>query len=58
MSKPAFCICDIHVDSTIHLLPRYEIKPLTILCGFTAQLMSDIVGNPEDRFYRDEANVA
>ena len=25
-------------------------KPLAILCGCTAQFMSDLVGNPEDRF--------
>ena len=56
--KPAFCHCGNkgadqprmdtvrYIDSTIHLLP----KAVTIFCGITARFMSDLVGNPKDRF--------
>ena len=30
--------------------------PLAIFCGCTAQFVSDLVGNPEDRFCRDMAH--
>ena len=30
-------------------------KPLAILCGCTARFVSDLVGNPEDRFSHNEA---
>ena len=30
--------------------------PLAILCGCTARFVSDLVGNPEDRFSQNEAN--
>ena len=32
-------------------------KPLAILCGFTAWFVSDLVGNPEDQFSHNEANL-
>ena len=31
-------------------------KPLVILCGYTARFVSDLVGNPEDRFSHNEAH--
>ena len=67
MRKPDFCICENkdadqlrgnreadqrlcfpNIDSTIPLL--------AIFCGSTAQFVSDLVGNPEDRFSRDAAH--
>ena len=32
-------------------------KPLAILCGCTARFVSDLVGNPEDRFSHNEAQL-
>ena len=32
-------------------------KPLTTFCGCTDQFVSDLVGNPEDRFSHDEAHI-
>ena len=54
MRKPAFCIhviqrqrlCFCYIDST-------KFKPLATFCGCTARFVSDLVGNPEDRFSRD-----
>ena len=31
--------------------------PLVIFCGCTARFMSDQVGNPEDRFSQNEAQI-
>ena len=72
MRKPAFCICENknadqlrgnreaeqrlcfrYSGSTIPLLPKSEI----IYCGCTARFMSDLVGNPEDRFSYDAAQL-
>ena len=33
-------------------------KPLVIFCGCTARFVSDLVGNPEDRFSHNEANFS
>ena len=48
------CLCFRYKDSRIPLkalLPKSKIsKPLTILCGCTAQFVSYLVGNPECRF--------
>ena len=71
MRKPAFCICENkdadqlrsnreadqrlcfrYTYSAIPLLP----KPLAIICGCTARFVSDLVGNPEDRFSHNEAH--
>ena len=70
MRKPAFCKCENKdadqlrgnreadqrlcfrcTDSTIPLLPKSE----AIFCGCTARFVSDLVGNPEDRFSHNEA---
>ena len=52
-------LCFRYVDSTIPLLPKSEIdfKPLTIFCGCTARFVLDLFGNPEDRFYHNEAQM-
>ena len=34
-----------------------NLKPLAIFCGCTAVFMSDLVGNPEDRFSYNEAHL-
>ena len=31
---------------------------LAVCCGFTARFVSDLVGNPEDRFSHNEAHIA
>ena len=72
MRKPAFCIsenkgadqlcgnraahqrlCLRYIDTTITLLPKLEVS----FCGGTAQPVSDLVGNPEDRFSHDVAQI-
>ena len=72
MRKPAFCICEnkdadqlrgnreadqrlcfSYTDSTIPLLPT----SLAIFCSCTAWFVSDLVGNPEDRFSQNEAQI-
>ena len=70
MRKPVFCICKnkdedqprgthtadhafVFPDSTIPLLP----KPLTIFCIYTAGFLFKQIGNPEDGFSHDEANI-
>ena len=62
MRKPFFCICENkvadqlrYIDSTIPLLPLYEI--LSSVVGCTARFVSDLVGNPEDRFSHNEAHI-
>ena len=51
-------LCFRYTDSTIPLLPKiYIFKPLAILCGCTAWFVSDLVGNPEDRFSQNEAHM-
>ena len=43
--------CFRYPASTIPLLP----KLLVIFCGCTAWFVSDLIGNPEDRFSHNEA---
>ena len=71
MRKPFFCICENkdadqlrgnreadqrlcfrNTESTIPLLPKSKIS----CCACTARFMSDLVGNPEDRFSQNEAH--
>ena len=40
----------------LHILIR-NFKPLAIFCGCTAQFVSDMVENPEDRFFHNEAHM-
>ena len=52
-------LCFHHTDSTIPLLPKSEISsqlPLAILCGCTAQFISDLFGNPKTGFLRMRLN--
>ena len=44
-------LCFRYTDSKIPLLPM----PLAIFCGCTDRFVSDLVGNPEDRFSHKEA---
>ena len=51
-------LCFRYTDSTIPLLPKSKIsKPLAIFCGCTAWFVSDLVGNPEDRFSHNEGHL-
>ena len=72
MRKPAFCICEnkdadqlrgnckadqrlcfLYTDSTIPLLPKSELQA----SSYPLWLVSDLVGNPEDRFSHNEAHL-
>ena len=51
-------LCFRYTDSTIPLLPKSEILgPLAIFYGCAAWFVSDLVGNPEDRFSHVEAQL-
>ena len=73
MRKPAFCICknkdadqlrsDCAADQRLCIRYIYStiplnFRPLAILCGCTAWLVWDLVGNPEDRFSHNEAHIS
>ena len=52
------CLCFRYTDSTIPLLPESsKFKPLAIFSDCTARFVSDLVGNPEDRFSHNEAQL-
>ena len=53
-------LCFRYTDSTIPLLTKSEISSLylTIFGDCTARFVSDLVGNPEDRFSQNEARMA
>ena len=48
-------LCFRYSDSTTPLLLIRNFKPLAIFCRSTAWFVSDLVGNPEDRFSHNEA---
>ena len=49
-------LCFRYTDSTVPLLSKSEISSL--FCGgCTARFLSDLVGNPEDRFSHNEAQI-
>ena len=51
-------LCFRYIDSTKYNPSTSYIrnfKPLAMLCGCTAWFVSDLVGNPEDRFSHNEA---
>ena len=50
MRKPAFCICE-NKDADQLRINRDNIQP------GTAWFVSDLVGNPEDRFSHNEAHM-
>ena len=45
-------LCFRYTDTTIPLLSKSKIS--TFFCGCTARFVSDLVGNPEDRFSHNE----
>ena len=49
-------LCFRYTDRTISLLAK-SVKPLVILCGCPARFVTDLVGNPEDRFSQNEAQL-
>ena len=51
-------LCFRYIDSTIPLLSKIKIfQPLSIFCGCRAGFVSDLVGNPEDRFSRVATHI-
>ena len=51
-------LCFRDIDRTIPLLSKsINFKLLAIFCGCTAWFVSDLVGNPEDRFSHNEAQI-
>ena len=50
-------LCFRYTDSTIPLLSKFKLKALTIFCDCAARFVSDLVGNPEDRFSQNEAHI-
>ena len=49
----------IDTSSTNPLLSKYEIySPNYIFCSLIAQPVSDLVGNPEDRFSQNAAQIS
>ena len=51
-------LCFPYTDRTIPILPKSEFfKPPATFCGCTARFVSDLVGNPEDRFSHNEAQM-
>ena len=51
-------LCFRDLDSMIPLISKSKIfKALTIFCDCTARFISDLVGNPEDRFSQNEAQL-
>ena len=72
MRKPDFCICENKVADQLRsnreadqrLCFRYKdstillnFKPLAIFCSCKAWFVSDLIGNPEDRFSHNEAQL-
>ena len=72
MRKPAFCLCKNkdadqlrgNREADQRLCFRYtestiirNFEPLAIFCGCTARFLSNLVGNPEDRFSHNEAHM-
>ena len=68
MRKPDFCICENKgadqlcgnrtTDQRLcfrHIIQNF--KPVAIFCGYTVRFVSDLVGNPEDRFSHNEAQM-
>ena len=45
------------LDSIVPLVSIYKFKPPASLCSWASQFESTLVGNPEDRFSRDEAQI-
>ena len=62
--KPAFCIYEnkgtyqLCGNRTADLRHSKNFKPPAIFCGCTAQFVSDLVGNPKDRFSCEAAHLS
>ena len=50
-------LCFRYSESTIALLPKFEISSLQPSCDCTAWFVSDLVGKPEDWFSHNEAQI-
>ena len=52
-------LCFRYMEGTIPLLSKFirNFKPLAIFCICTTWFVSDLVGNPEDRFFHNEAGI-
>ena len=51
-------LCYRYIDSTMPCTFYIRnFKPLAIFCGYTAEFVSDLVGNPEERFSDYEAQI-
>ena len=65
MRKSAFCICENKDADQLRgdreadqrLCFRYIYSTIPIFCDCTARFVSDLVGNPKDRFSHDAANL-
>ena len=71
MRKPTFCVCEnkdadqlrgslcfCYIDSTIPLVPKYEISsPCHLVWLYSLVCVTDLVGNPENRFSHNEAQL-
>ena len=56
--KPDQRLCFRNTDSAIPLLPKIRnFKHLAIFCDCIARFVSDLVGNPKDRFSHNEAHI-
>ena len=52
----AFVFAKRIVQPLYFINPKFQ-APIDIFCGCTARFMSDLVGNPEDRFSHDAAEL-
>ena len=67
MRKPAFCVCENKDAETARLISAFvfaTLLPKSKISGFlaiffrgTAWFVSDLVGNPKDRFSHDAAHM-
>ena len=69
MRNPAFCICEnkgadrsaalfsLHRSYNPSTFQIRKFKSLVIFCGCTAPIVSDLVGNPKDRFSHDVVHL-
>ena len=65
MTKPAFSICENKLISVFVFATKIvqstayirNFKPVATFYGCTVRFVSDLVGNPEDRFYHNEAHI-
>ena len=46
-------LCFRYIESKVQSLYFRNLKALAIFCGCTVRFVSDLVGNPKDRFSRD-----